>query len=129
MANRGRIRILVVDREPEWSAFVAKTLRKAGYEVRLEDDVDRVLGMLTGGESDLVLTDASLEAVIDAIAREGRDTRFVVFTTSPSVRQALDAYRHGALDYANKAFDSSTLLSIIRSALKKQPVSPDLVFC
>lgn len=115
-------RILVIDREPEWRAFVAEVLRKAGYAVSAHRDVSSALAEILQQTTDLLLTDATLQELINKLATEYTAVPFIVFTTSPSVGEAITVYRRGALDYESKSFDPGFVLAVVREALGKDPV-------
>ena len=117
-----RKHILVVDREPEWRGFAARVLLEAGYVVSMHHDVATSLSEISQRASDLVLADASLDNLLNGLAKDHPDVRFVVFTASPSVVEALAAYRRGALDYESKSFDPLLILAAVKNALQKRPV-------
>ena len=121
-------RILIADSEPEWRNFAIKTLRQAGYNAHGTETSESTLSEIVRGDAELILTDAGLTNLVRTLAIQQQNTRFVVFTTSPSVKDALVAYRYGALDYTTKAFEQGSLLDTIRRALNKQPVQSHLVF-
>ena len=115
-------RILIVDREPAWRNFVAKVLGEEGYSVFMYEDIDSTLSKIATCDSDLILTDAALNMLINKLARDYPETRFIVFTAAPSVAEALAAFRRGAIDYESKSFDPAMLVGAVRSALRKSPV-------
>lgn len=114
--------ILVVDREPEWREFVAEQLRDAGYSVSIQLDTASTFREVERRFPDLILADASLSDLVDRLAIDYRSLRFIVFTVSPSVQEALRAFRRGALDYEGKAFDTLALLRVVQVALDSAPV-------
>lgn len=120
--------IVVFDREPDWCGFLAQVLRGAGYNVTAQCETPATSREIPPPTSSLVVVDAALKALIRELAVEYTDLRFVVFTASPSVSEAIEAYRQGASDYETKAFDPEAILGTIRTALSKQPVrSPRFV--
>jgi DNA-binding NtrC family response regulator len=123
-----REQIVVFDREPDWCGFLAQVLRGAGYTVTARCEIPSTFREVPPPTSILVVVDAALKTLIRELATEHADLRFVVFTASPSVSEAIEAYRQGASDYETKAFDSEAILGTIRTALGRQPVrSPRFV--
>lgn len=121
-------RILVIDREPEWRDFVTEVLCRAGYTVSAYRDLPPTLSESLQQAADLLLTDASLHDLINMLATQYTDVRFIVFTTSPSVGEAIAVYRRGALDYESKSFEPGHLLAAVEEALGKPPArSPRFV--
>lgn len=119
--------ILVVAREPEWQTFVTQALRKAGYNVYLAHDKASALGAIAGYQPDLIIVDATLADLLKTLAWQSVDNRLMVVTATPSVAEAVSAYRYGALDYVSKAFDIAGLLEAVTAALQKQPVRQRLL--
>lgn len=115
-------RILVVDRDPEWRDFVAKILHGAGYVVSPHHDVASTLAEISDRVFDLVLTDASLEELINRLAIDFTDLGFLVFSASPSVGEAIRVFRRGALDYESKSFDPALILTAVKAAIEKPSV-------
>ncbi len=116
--------ILVVDREPEWRNFVTEVLNRAGFVVSPHPDVASTLLEISRRVSDLVLADASLDELIDKLAVDFADIRFLVFSASPSVAEAIKSFRRGALDYESKSFDPGLILNAVNTALGKPANRP-----
>ncbi len=119
--------ILVVAREPEWQAFVMQALRQAGYNVYQANDKASALRVIAGDQPDLIIVDAILADLLKTLAWQYMDNRLMVVTATPSVAEAVSAYRYGALDYVSKTFDIASLLGAVTAALQKQPVQQRLL--
>jgi DNA-binding response OmpR family regulator len=115
-------RMLIIDREPVWRAFAVEALQERGYAVHLGSDVQTVLREIRDDHFDLIIIDAALLEWLDAPAIEHSCHRLLAVTATPSVPEALGAFRRGAVDYINKAFDVPDLLMSVVAALRKQPV-------
>ena len=59
-------RMLIVDREPMWRAFVVEALQKSGYAVHLASDAQTTLREIRDDNFDLIIIDASLLQWLDA---------------------------------------------------------------
>ena len=114
-------RILVVDREPMWRTFAAQVLGANGYIVHTSSDVNVALKEIDRHNFELIIVDALLDELLKILASDYVRRRLLVVTVSPSVPEAILAYRYGALDYVGKAFDESKLLDSVVAALRKQP--------
>lgn len=119
--------ILIVDREPEWRIFSTHVLRSTGYTVESCSSTEDALKELAENGFDLIIIDAVLNNLIDTVALEYTDKRLLITTTSPSVPEAVMAFRRGALDYVKKIFDGDLLLSSVSVALRKKAVANRLV--
>lgn len=119
--------ILVIAREPEWQTFVAQALRAAGYKVYLASDKPSALRAIAEHNLDLIIVDAVLAELLKTLAWQYVNNRLLVVTATPSVAEAISAYRYGALDYVSKAFDATNLLEAVAIALQKRPVQQRIV--
>jgi DNA-binding response OmpR family regulator len=118
--------ILVVAREPEWQTFVVQALRASGYTVYLASDTSSTLRAIAEFEIALIIVDAVLVELLKKLAWQYGNNRVLVVTATPSVAEAISAYRYGAVDYISKAFDASSLLDAVTAALQKRPVQQRL---
>jgi DNA-binding NtrC family response regulator len=114
--------ILVVDHEPEWRAFTKAVLDAEGYAVQDSGDTQSALEIIADDGFDLIIVDALSEILFKSLATGYKRYRLLVFTTAPSVPEAIKVYRYGALDYISKSFDSANLVNDVAIALQKQPV-------
>lgn len=121
------VRILVVSREPEWRTFLSKALRQAGYVLDSADSIPAALQKITPNKFDLIIVDALLIELLQALIAANLSQRLLVVTNAPSVSEAILAYRWGALDYVDKAFEASTILATVADVLQKQPVQQHLL--
>lgn len=125
--NESRANILIIDREPEWQRFSAQVLNTRGYKVEACTTTEKAMQELDDNGFDLVIVDAVLSNLIDTIATGHTDKRLLVTTTSPSVSEAIMAFRRGALDYVKKVFDRTQLLNAVSDALEKEAIAQRMV--
>lgn len=118
--------ILVVDYDPEWRKFVSHVLRQDGYTVHLADDVQSAFREIKVSNFELIIIDAPLLSALCTLIAEPFRYRLLVVTTSPSVPEAIAAYRWGASDYINKAFGELSLLSTVAAVLGRKPAQQRL---
>src|SRR5438093_1223873 len=101
------------------------------YEVLEAADGRQALERLRASPVDLVLLDIRLPEMdgIEVLERmKAVDDRVevILVTAVKTVRIAVDAMKLGAFDYLTKPFDEDELLSLIRRALEKRPLEPEL---
>ncbi len=119
---RNKAHILVVAHDSQWRAFAAQTLRDEGYSVHVCGDTQSALQDIADDGFDLIVVDALMADLLNALATDPGRHRLLVVTAAQSVPEAILAYRQGALDYVSKAFDLAGWLATISTVLRKQPV-------
>jgi len=116
--------ILVIEDDAEISRFVARGLRRAGYEVDLAADGHAGLQMALGAGYDVVIVDLMLPgidglAVIDELRAAGVKTPVIVLSAKRSVNDKVTCLRRGADDYLAKPFDFPELLARVEALLRR----------
>lgn len=121
-SEAGRLRILIVDDEPELLVILREFL---GGEFELEEAATgtEALEKLAGGGFALVLTDINLPgadgiAVLRAAKAADPETEVIMLTGNASTMTAIEALRDGAYDYLAKPFDLFELDQSLRRALE-----------
>ena len=117
----GRLRILIVDDEPELLVILREFL---GEEFELEEAATgtEALEKLARDAFALVLTDINLPgadgiAVLRAAKAADPETAVIMLTGNASMMTAIEALRDGAYDYLAKPFDLFDLDQSLRRAL------------
>jgi len=123
--RRQRRRILIVDDVADASAALAELLRDRGYLVETARDGFKALPKLKEFAPDLLLTDLRMPGMDGvSLVRRAReidpDTVAVVMTAYGSVDTAMEAMRHGAIDYVTKPIQVDALLRVIEPALDQR---------
>ncbi len=121
LASGAGQRVLVVDDEPGVRAFMAETLREAGFDAVEAEDPGAALRLLEARQPDLLLTDYSmpgmtgLELAEHARARANGELR-VLIVSGYADAEALEASaaRPALL---RKPFDENALIAAVRDAL------------
>jgi DNA-binding NtrC family response regulator len=121
-AQKGRIRILIVDDEHTLRESCASVLRQEGYDVTVSGRGQEALEVLKRRAFDIVLVDLYMPqvgglALLRAALATNRDTLVVVMTGNPSVDSNVEALRQGAFDYLPKPFSATHLQILIGRAV------------
>jgi len=122
-------RLLVVDDDLSMREFLQILFQREGYEVDVAASGEQAL--LRAGRSwpDLVVSDVTMPGIggLDLL-RElktrgvalGRDVDVVMVTAYGKTENAVEAMRHGAIDYVLKPFNNEELKLIVRRALAER---------
>lgn len=123
MSTKGRI--LIIDDEPRWIEFAKGALDK--FVIEVAPDLETALAKLEDNRYDLIIASSRRLNVLEVIAERYPDKRRVVATVRPTTREAISAYRLGALDYFAKSFLPDDVSDKVSEAIKKpSSVSPPL---
>jgi two-component system response regulator AtoC len=114
MSQRGAD-ILVVDDEPGLREFLSDSLELAGHRVATADSAERALALVAQRRFDLVMTDLSMPgqggmALVRALGARAGSPALVVLTAHGTVEVAVEAMRHGAVDFIQKPVASPDAL-------------------
>ena len=115
-------RILIVDDDTAHRTMLKVNLLAAGYKIVEAEDGDQVLPVLDDQEVDLVLMDLKMQHMdgmeaIKLLREKGRVEPVVVITAFSSVESAVEAMKHGAMDYVTKPVDIEALKLTVAKAL------------
>ncbi|MBL4901882.1 MAG: sigma-54-dependent Fis family transcriptional regulator [Desulfocapsa sp.] len=115
-------KILIVDDDRVHRIMLKVNLKEAGYKVIEADDGDQVLPVLAEHDVDLILMDLKMQRMtgieaIKLLQKNGRPEPVVVITAFSSVESAVEAMKHGAMDYVTKPVDIESLKLTVAKAL------------
>ncbi|MCL5270764.1 MAG: response regulator, partial [bacterium] len=119
--------ILVVDDEPDVRITVRLILQTAGFECRDAATSEEAMDLLRAQPVDLVITDMNLKGskcsgleLIDQILALNEAIPVILITGYPSVNSAVNAMKHGAIEFLVKPFDRDQLLHLVHKALQER---------
>jgi len=116
--------ILVIEDDPEIGSFVARGLRRAGYEVDCATDGETGLRMASAAGYDAAIVDLMLPrldglSLIERLRAAGVKTPVIVLSAKRSTDDKVACLHRGADDYLAKPFDLPELLARVEAVLRR----------
>lgn len=116
-------RILVVDDEPQITRVLRTTLSSHGYEIRVANDAEAALDVLTDWPPELIITDLSMPDIsgieLTKRVRGKSEVPIIVLSVRGEERSKIEALDAGADDYVTKPFSMNELLARVRANLRR----------
>jgi DNA-binding NtrC family response regulator len=117
--------VLIVDDDDHLRRFVARGLQRAGYGAVTADSGKSGIQLLKEQRFDVVLCDLQMPEVdgIDVLkfaASLANPPPFVIITAYGSVSVAVEAMKHGAVDFLEKPVTIEDLLATIKNVLARK---------
>jgi DNA-binding response OmpR family regulator len=118
-------RVLVVDDEESIRFSLQRALERDGYEVLTAEDGREALRLVQHHVFDLILTDLKMEGVDGVeVMRQARamapDTVIIMLTGYATLESAIEALRHGAIDYLIKPCSSADVRAAVAKGLSQR---------
>jgi two-component system response regulator AtoC len=128
-----RVRLAIVDDDPDYSAYLRAMLSTRGYDVTAYSTGRAFIDGLDRTPPDVVLLDVQMPGMdglstLRATRRAAPDLPVIMLSGQQVPATIVDAVRAGAVDYVVKsdaldASDESALGTVIRSALEQRPAT------
>ncbi len=120
-----RVRLLIVDDEPDGRDALAELTQRWGYEVLTADDGTEALRRAIEWHPDVLLTDLVMPNMdglwlLRAVRAELPDLPVLLITGQGTVQTAVQAIKEGAYDFIEKPLDPARLRVVLERALEKQ---------
>jgi DNA-binding NtrC family response regulator len=117
--------LLLVDDESALREAIAERLADHGFAVVQAATGEDALAHLAAFAFDIIITDLRLpgmdgRAVLDAALERYPDIIAIIITGFGTVKDAVEAIKHGAADFITKPFQFDALLHVLRSALEQR---------
>ncbi|HEX5474892.1 MAG TPA: sigma-54 dependent transcriptional regulator [Vicinamibacterales bacterium] len=117
--------LLIVDDEAALREAIAERLADHGFIVTQASSGEQALERLADFAFDVLITDLRLPGidgrqVLDAAVERYPEIIAIVITGFGTVKDAVDAIKHGAADFITKPFQFDALLHVLRSALEQR---------
>ena len=106
-------------------SMLSRSLKKAGYDTRVQTSAKDALNNIIEWHPDLVMLDINLGDnktgldILAEIRKEKFDTQVVMLTADDSAESAITAMKLGAADYLTKPFNVEEVKIVIKSVLEK----------
>jgi DNA-binding NtrC family response regulator len=117
--------LLIVDDESALRSAVAERLTDHGFSVEQAGSGEEAVQRLAEFAFDILITDLRLPGingreVLDAALERYPDLIAIVITGYGTVKDAVDAIKHGAADFITKPFQFDALLHVLQSAVEQR---------
>jgi len=114
--------ILVVDDEPDIRESVSDILQDEGYRVLLAENGNQARQIFEQQHPDLLLLDIWMPgmdgiSLLKECMQKKPDTRIIMMSGHGTVETAIEATRHGAVNYIEKPLSMSKLILSVKTAL------------
>ena len=118
-------RILVVDDEESIRFSLRRALERDEHEVWTAEDGQQALSLVQHHIFDLILTDLKMEGADGvAVLRQARamspDTAIIILTGYATLESAIEALRHGAVDYLTKPCSTADIRASVEKGLSRR---------
>jgi PAS domain S-box-containing protein len=115
-------KILVVEDDKTYSAYLEKVLTFNGYTIQLTETGRDALECIEKGLADLVLLDVGLpdttgDRLLERIGNQAPGIPVIMMTGDASIESATAALKSGAYDYLAKPLEPAKLFKTIQNAL------------
>ncbi len=117
--------LLIVDDEAALRSAIAERLTDHGFAVVQAGSGEEAIPLLAEFAFDILITDLKLPGiggreVLDAAVERYPDIIAIVITGYGTVKDAVDAIKHGAADFVTKPFQFDALLHVVQSAVEQR---------
>lgn len=113
-----KIKILVVDDEPNSTKLMRKLLSQNGYEVQEENSSLKAKDIIVENVYDIVISDLQMPDLtgLDLLKAKPEKTLFILVTGYGSIDSAVESMKNGAFDYISKPFNTDEFIFKVKKA-------------
>ena len=125
-------KILIVDDEKSILDLLNMVFKKQGYAVKNAPSAEKAIQLMEEDEFDLVLTDVRLPKksgmdILKYVREKEPHMPVIMITAYGTIKQAVEAFKAGAVDYVLKPFDVEELKIIVEKGLKERRLKEENV--
>ena len=118
-------KILIVDDEKSIVDLLSVVFAKEGYSVKTAMSAAKAFEWIDKDDFDLIISDIKLPQksgmdILEYANRGEKKTPVVMITAYGTIKQAVEAFKMGAIDYVMKPFDVEELKMIVAQGLEKR---------
>ena len=128
-----KVRILIVDDDPDVCEYLQKFLSKDGYDVTTVSQPATVLDELKEKAYQIIILDLKMpglsgEELLRQIRAVDSDICIIIYTGYPSVDSAVETMKQQVFDYIKKPFNIEDFRAVIRKAVQEKGliISPEI---
>lgn len=123
------MRVLVVEDDPEVSAYLLKGLKEQGHNVDSAVDGKNGLLLASSEDYDVMIVDRMLPgldglAIVKSVRAAGKDTPMLILSALGDVDDRVEGLRAGGDDYLTKPFAFSELVARVDALVRRTRQSP-----
>ena len=131
MKHKGKIFLL--DDEELIASMLTRSLKKEGYNVKMETKTDNVVNKIKSWAPDIVILDIAMPErdgldILQEIIGDGIETQVVMLTADDSAETAVRAMKLGAADYLTKPFNTEEVKIVLSKIMEKENLRQELNF-
>lgn len=120
-----KIRLMLVDDEPDFLAATASALTRRGFEVTTVQDPRLVMDVLQHESFDVVILDVKMPGVTGdelfrEVSKERPELPVILLTGHGTFKQAFQMSREGVFDYLTKPCDVEKVAEVARAAVARR---------
>jgi len=114
-------KILIVDDEPDFVEALAKRMKNHGLDVETAGGGEEALGKVKSQDFTAIVLDLKMPGMdgietLEGLKKINPNLQIILLTGHGSIRDGVDAMKHGALDFLEKPADFEELLKKIEAA-------------
>lgn len=114
--------ILIIEDDITFLTMIKTWLSRKGFNVDSASNISHGIKAITDSHFDLILSDMRLPdgeglSVIDHLKSTGNPTPIIIMTSYADIQNAVNAMKHGAVDYIAKPINPDILLEKINGAI------------
>jgi DNA-binding NtrC family response regulator len=130
MSQRPRVRVLVVDDDPDVCLYLRDLLEGDGYSVTTCTEPRSALPEIKESRHQIVLLDVRMPEidgirVLRQIRAIDKDLCVIAITGYPSIESAVESLKLDAYDYLRKPFDVEQLRAVLARAVREKGLQVD----
>jgi len=123
-------KILIVDDEPDFTTALAKRLRSYGWNAETAEGGKEALEKVANEDFVAIVLDLKMPGLdgietLKRLKKANPNLQIILLTGHGSIRDSVDAMKHGALDFLEKPADFHELLKKIDAAKAKRMLLVD----
>lgn len=126
-------KILIADDEKNMRWILEKNLKDEGFQIIEAKDGEEAFNQFLDGEPDMIILDYKMPVldgmeVLKRINKINSKIPVIMITAHGSTEAAIEAMKHGAIDYIQKPFDIEELKIKIRKSLNIDQLNKEIEF-